>query len=48
MNANMTLNKEKIQSVCKMMSELRDSWIQAEATTATSVSDLSPAISITG
>ena len=48
MNANMTLNKEKIQSVCKMMSELRDSWVQAEATTTTSVSDLSPAISITG
>ena len=48
MNANMTLNKEKIQSVCKMMSDLRDSWVQAEATTTTSVSDLSPAISITG
>lgn len=48
MNANMTLNKEKIQSVCKMMSDLRDSWVQAEATTATSVSDLSPAINITG
>ena len=48
MNANMTLNKEKIKSVCQMMSDLRDSWVQAESTTTTSVSSLSPAISITG
>lgn len=48
MNANMTLNKEKIKSVCQMMSDLRDSWVQAESTTTTSVSSFSPAISITG
>ena len=40
--------KEKIKSVCQMMSDLRDSWVQAESTTTTSVSSLSPAISITG
>lgn len=48
MNANMTLNKEKIKSVCQMMSDLRDSWVQAEATTTTKVSDASSAINITG
>lgn len=48
MDANINLNKDKIVSVCSMMSDLRDSWVQAESRTATHASDLRPAISING
>lgn len=48
MEANMNLNKEKIVSVHKMMSDLKDSWVQAESMTTTHASEIRPSISISG
>ncbi len=48
MNATINQDKSKIEFVCKMMSELRDAWAQAEATTQTHTSEGTPSFSING
>lgn len=48
MEANISLNKEKIQFVKDKMDELRDAWVQANSMTSTKASDMNPAISISG
>ena len=48
MDATLNRDKSKIEFVCKMMSELRESWAQAEVMTHTHISQAGPSVSING
>lgn len=48
MNATINQDKSKIDFVCKMMSELRGAWAQADTMTQTHTSEGKPSFSISG